>query len=66
MDGKTIRAVAGSTVFGPRGIPHRYTNTSPAPARLLVFAYPGGLDRFFAQFSAPIASPESVPPPGTQ
>lgn len=63
VDGKTIRAMAGSTVFGPRGIPHRYTNTSSERARFLVFANPGGLDRFFAQFSAPIDSPESVPPP---
>ena len=65
VDGKTIDAPAGTCVFAPRGIPHRFTNASGKPTRFLVIASPSGFEDFLQSFATPIASMESTPPPVT-
>jgi len=50
VGGHVHRAPAGSFVFAPREIPHRYENTGHTTARLLVMAEPGGIDRMFEEF----------------
>lgn len=45
VGGQTIEAGPGSFVFGPRGVPHRYTVTSPT-ARMLMLFTPAGFERF--------------------
>ncbi|USN98861.1 MAG: cupin domain-containing protein [Phycisphaeraceae bacterium] len=47
LDGRTTRLGAGEAAWGARGVPHMFRNSSPRPARLVVTATPGGLDRFF-------------------
>lgn len=63
VDGKIINAPAGSTVFAPRDVPHRFCNVTTKPARFLVVITPANLDPFFAEFSTPIADRNAVPPP---
>jgi quercetin dioxygenase-like cupin family protein len=46
-DGQALDAPAGATVFIPRGVPHVFQNIGTAPARLLVFFTPAGMERFF-------------------
>lgn len=54
--GHVHRAAPGAFVFGPREIPHRYENIGKIPARMLVFAEPGGIDRMFEEFQGAIAA----------
>jgi len=65
VDGKTIDAPAGTCVFAPRGIPHRFTNASSKPTRFLLIASPSGFEDFLQSFATPVASLESTPPPVT-
>ncbi len=46
---KTFRAPAGSHVFAPRNIPHRFRNVSGGPARLTVTLAPAGFEHFFEE-----------------
>ena len=48
----TIRAVAGSVVYAPRNVPHRFTNVGALSGRLLVIVTPAGLEAFFAEAAA--------------
>ena len=57
----TIEAHAGDFVWGPRGIPHRYT-TGPTGCRLLFIMTPGGLEHVIRGMSVP-AEARVVPPP---
>jgi quercetin dioxygenase-like cupin family protein len=54
IDGKAIRAAAGTTAFVPRGVPHCFKNRSDRPARVLVVFTPGGIERFF-DYGEPLA-----------
>ncbi|MBC7876102.1 MAG: cupin domain-containing protein [Anaerolineales bacterium] len=63
---KTIKAEAGSFLFGPKDIPHRYT-VDKGPARLLFILTPSGFEDFIREtsesaptFSLP-AAPEAPP-----
>jgi len=51
---ETLRAVAGSLVYVPKGILHAYKNIGEGVGRLLVVQTPGGLyERFFEEVGAP-------------
>lgn len=65
LDGRTIDAPAGTCVFAPRGIPHRFTNATTGPTRFLVIASPSGFEDFLKAFATPIASMDATPPPVT-
>jgi quercetin dioxygenase-like cupin family protein len=56
VGGHVHRAAAGSFLFAPREIPHRYENTGQSTGRLLVMAEPGGLDRMFEEFQGAIVA----------
>lgn len=56
-----IKASAGSFVFGPKGIPHRYTIES-GPARMLFLLSPAGFEEFIYATSEP-AGERALPPP---
>lgn len=55
-------ARAGETLFGPRGIPHRFENRSARPARMLVAMTPGGFARYFREAGIPAAPGAAAPP----
>jgi quercetin dioxygenase-like cupin family protein len=63
VGGRTIAALAGSFVYGPRGIPHTFVVASEQ-ARFLVVTEPGGFDGFMRALSVP-ATAAHLPPPGT-
>ena len=62
VDGKTLTAHAGDVVHGPRGVPHQFTNTSSAPARLYVIATPAGLESFFRSIGDRAEHPDDAAP----
>ena len=59
---QTLRASAGSFLFGPRGTPHRFRNVGSAVARHLVIAQPAGIENFFSEISDLTAEAEGGPP----
>jgi quercetin dioxygenase-like cupin family protein len=60
--GDRLRLGAGGFLFAPRNQRHAYRNTGSVPARLLVFAIPGGgLDRMFAAFDAATKRAGQIP-----
>jgi len=61
---KTIKARAGDYLFGPRGIPHRYTVGSVG-CRMLFIVTPGGFEDLVVEMSVPAES-RTLPPPSTK
>ncbi|MCU0987801.1 MAG: cupin domain-containing protein [Acetobacteraceae bacterium] len=53
VDGRQHVARAGDTLFGPRGIPHRFQNCTDRPARMLVAMTPGGFEGYFREVGVP-------------
>ena len=43
---------AGTFVFAPRGLPHRYKNIGTAPGRVLFGFTPAGIEAFFGELGA--------------
>jgi quercetin dioxygenase-like cupin family protein len=61
---QTLKASAGSFVFGPKGVPHSYTVDS-GPARLLFLLSPPGFEGFIEAISKP-AKARTLPPSESQ
>jgi quercetin dioxygenase-like cupin family protein len=53
---QTMRAPAGTLVFGPRGIPHSFKNIGDKPARMLGLIQPAGLENLFREASEMLRS----------
>jgi len=47
---------AGTVIYGPRGVPHRFLNIGKEPGELLVVATPGGVENFFIGLAELVAS----------
>jgi quercetin dioxygenase-like cupin family protein len=66
VGGETIKAPAGSFVYGPRDVPHTFSVTS-AEARFLLVTEPAGFENFVRALSEPAQAftlpPASVQPP---
>jgi quercetin dioxygenase-like cupin family protein len=60
VGGATIEAHAGDYVFGPRGVPHRYT-VGDAGCRMLFLMTPGGFEDLVLAMSEP-AGGRTLPP----
>jgi quercetin dioxygenase-like cupin family protein len=52
VGGRVIRARAGSFLYGPREIPHRFQNVGTSRGRMLIFIQPAGIEYFFEEISA--------------
>ena len=61
----TIEASAGDYVFGPRGIPHRFT-VGDQGCRVLFLLVPGGIEDVIRATSEPAPSRTLPPPPETE
>jgi len=46
---RTIRASAGSVVYGPRNVSHAYKNVGATSGKILGFVAPAGLEKFFEE-----------------
>jgi mannose-6-phosphate isomerase-like protein (cupin superfamily) len=57
---KTIKAEAGTFLFGPKDVPHRY-RVDKGPARLLFILSPAGFENFIRETSELATSP-TLPP----
>lgn len=60
VGGAVIEAGAGDVVFGPRGVPHRYS-VGEAGCRLLFIMTPGGFESLVREMSVP-AERRAIPP----
>ena len=60
VGGTNIEAKAGDFVFGPRGIPHRYT-VGESGCRMLFIMTPGGFEHVVREMSVPAQS-RTLPP----
>lgn len=56
-----VRALPGTCVRAPRGVPHTYRVVSDEPARWIVMNAPGGFDRFVTEAGDPAGEP-TLPP----
>jgi len=59
---KTIKAEAGTFLFGPKDVPHRY-RVDKGPARLLFILSPAGFEEFIRETSKSALTPSLPPPP---
>ncbi len=59
---ETIRASAGSVVYGPRGVIHTYRNVGDEVGRFLTVITPSGLEDFFYEIGEAVEDPSAPPP----
>lgn len=57
----TVVGQAGTYLYGPRDVPHRWTNVGDARGRLLSVLAPSGLEDYFFAAAVPIKSPSEDP-----
>jgi mannose-6-phosphate isomerase-like protein (cupin superfamily) len=62
VGGEIVEAAAGDYVFGPRGIPHRFT-VGDRGCRMLFIVVPGGFEDLVRATSEPARSRTLPPPP---
>lgn len=62
---ETKRVGPGSFAFVPRGLRHAFKNNSGAPARMLIWTAPGGLDRLFTEVGVALPRGSTTPAPVT-
>lgn len=63
QDGNLVRKVVpGELIPLHRGHLHRFENLGTTPARLLLLATPGGLDKSFREAGQPVTDPSGPPP----
>jgi mannose-6-phosphate isomerase-like protein (cupin superfamily) len=63
---RTIRAGAGSVVYGPRNVPHSFRNVGTTPARMLAFVAPAGIEDFFKEVGEEATDVSTAPPFGQE
>lgn len=61
---RTLRAGAGSVVYGPRNVPHTFRNVGPTPATMLAIVTPAGIEEFFEEVGEETKGASSPPPFG--
>jgi quercetin dioxygenase-like cupin family protein len=64
--GDEVRIVsAGDFVWLPKGVPHRFTNVSGKPMRMILSFLPAGIEHFFEEVFEPVENRSAEPPPVT-
>ncbi len=58
---RAIKAKPGDFLHTPRGVPHRFGNSSDRPARMLLTYAPAGFEQWFLEIGTP-AEPGAPPP----
>lgn len=65
LDDSTVVATPGTFLHSPPGQLHRFTNISSQPAKMLCWAIPAGVEKFFAAIGTKVEDPNAAPPPVT-
>jgi quercetin dioxygenase-like cupin family protein len=58
---ETVTGGPGTYIYGPRGVPHRWTNMGSARGRMLNVFTPSGLEQYFLSVALPISSSSQQP-----
>ena len=58
---RTVQGGPGTYIYGPRNIPHRWTNVGTDRGRILNVFSPSGIEGYFLSVAIPIASREEKP-----
>lgn len=58
---KTVVGEPGTYMYGPRNVPHRWTNVGGSRGRLLSMFAPSGLEGYFLAAGVPIKRPTDIP-----
>jgi mannose-6-phosphate isomerase-like protein (cupin superfamily) len=61
VGGKTTTGGPGTYAYGPRNVPHQWTNMGSGRGQLLNVYTPGGIDKFFLAAGIPIHSSTEQP-----
>jgi mannose-6-phosphate isomerase-like protein (cupin superfamily) len=61
VGGKTTSGGPGTYAYGPRGVPHQWTNMGSGRGQLLNVYTPGGIDKFFLAVGIPIHASTEQP-----
>jgi mannose-6-phosphate isomerase-like protein (cupin superfamily) len=61
VGGKTTSGGPGTYAYGPRNVPHQWTNMGSGRGQLLNVYTPGGIDKFFLAVGIPIHSSAEQP-----
>lgn len=62
---RTLVATSGTFVHSPPGQRHQITNVGSQPAKVLCWATPAGVEKFFAAIGTKVEDPNAPPPPVT-
>jgi mannose-6-phosphate isomerase-like protein (cupin superfamily) len=62
---RTVIATPGTFLHSPPGQLHQFTNVGSQPAKMLCWATPAGVEKFFAATGTKVEDPNASPPPVT-
>ncbi|MFG0331221.1 MAG: cupin domain-containing protein [Phycisphaerales bacterium] len=66
VDGQEMRGGPGSWMYAPRFKPHGFRNDRDTPTRVLMFASPGGFEKFFEACGDPVTNADEPAGPPTE
>lgn len=58
---RSLKAKAGDFLHTPRGVPHRFGNSTDRPARMLLTYAPAGFEHWFLEIGTPAGAGEPAP-----
>jgi len=61
VGGRTVTGGVGTYVYGPRNVPHRWTNRGTSRGRILNVFTPSGIEDYFLSVAIPITNHEEKP-----
>jgi quercetin dioxygenase-like cupin family protein len=65
VEGKEVKAPAGTYIHVPRNIPHSFKNMSSKEVRALIWVRPAGLEVFFQEIGTRLPDSSAAPAPVT-
>ena len=63
LDNQTIVATPETFLHSPKGQLHSFKNVGSTPARMLLWAMPAGVEKFFAEVGTLMNDPSALPAP---
>jgi quercetin dioxygenase-like cupin family protein len=66
VDGAPTRLKAGEFLFARRDVPHSFRNVGAEAGKMIITATPAGLEDFFSEIGAKLASRDDAPVPPSQ